>query len=145
VVFEDYNTLDENPLGKRDGLELRGEELSIRENVRYLLGLQTVKTNEGRWRIIEIGESVEENALTFSRILLVVWNILPRCLYSDGKLYWLLAIVLAFIVKANQSPWWLLGLYLFCIILEVGLTVVQVLGKFQFGKESDNRICKIYD
>jgi hypothetical protein len=58
VVFEDYNTLDENPLGKRDGLELRGEELSIRENVRYLLGLQTVKTNEGRWRIIEIGESV---------------------------------------------------------------------------------------
>jgi len=52
VTFEEFTGLDENPLGKRDGLEVRGEELAVKDNVRYLLGQHTVKTNEGNWRIV---------------------------------------------------------------------------------------------
>lgn len=88
---------------------------------------------------------MEENVLTFSRTLLTVWQILPRIMYGDGKPYWLIAAILGFTIQANQSGGWLLGLLLVCITLEIILTLVQINGKFQFGKEVDARTCKRFD
>lgn len=119
--------------------------MSVRDNVRYLLGQHTVPTNDGKWRIVEIGESVEENSLTFSRALLVFWQLLPQVLYGDGKPYWILAIILAFVTRTNQNGGWLLGVFLFSVVLEVVLVLLQINGKFQFAKEADRRVCKKYD
>lgn len=119
--------------------------MSVRDNVRYLLGEHTVRTNEGQWRIVEIGEAVEENMIASSRALLVVWQLLPRILYGDGKPYWLIAIILAFVVRANQNGGWLLALFVLTVSLEIGLHLVQIKGKIQFGRDGDSRKCKKYD
>jgi hypothetical protein len=131
-------------LGKRDGLEVRGEELSLKENINYLLGEGDVRSNEGHWRIIEIGEAVEENVITFSRVLLLVWVLLPRWLFRARNLYWLLALIVSFIVSSKKSVGWFLAVYFITMLADIGLRIAQLNGKMTTAKKSDSRTCQKY-
>lgn len=103
-----------------------------------------VRSNAGRWRIIEIGEVVEENNITYSGMLLGVWEFLPKWFTMNGKLYWLLAVILNFIVSSKKSAGWLLAIYLITLVVEIGLRFAQINGKRAEAKKGDQRKCQKY-